>query len=223
MPVVAWRTSYCGGLLQLASSMSTSELTEALQPPSSKRCKCGADITGLSTYHINKHCEGRKHQLAMTPCSRPISTYFHPAPAAGTCTTSSTIESPDTCSSSSNKCTDDSEVVDNGYCDPSHGLVLAVMVGRLVHTPACRRSSVCHLNRCGALILLFHWSAEYAYSLASSLQRLSSSCTHSISTELSIPAPCFPAPPIYIHTVCTPNYILCILQWTTPHMHVMPQ
>ena len=86
----------------------------------------------------------------MTPRSRPISTYFRPAPAASKCTTSSTIESPDTCSSSTDKCADDSEVVDNGYCDPSHGSVLAVMVGRLVHTPACR-SSVCHLNRCGVL------------------------------------------------------------------------
>ena len=109
----------------------------------------------------------------MTPRSRPISTYFRPAPAAGTCTTSSTIESPDTCSSSSDECADDSEVVDNGYCDPSHGSVLAVMVGCLVHMPACRHSSVCYLNRCGVLILLFHWSAEYdKYSLASSLQRL---------------------------------------------------
>ena len=108
-----------------------SELTEALQPPSSKRCNCGADITGLSTDHSNKHREGRKHQLAMTPRSRPISTYFRPAPVAGTCTTSSTIDSPDTCSSSSDECADDSEVVDNGSCDPSHGSVLAVIVGRL--------------------------------------------------------------------------------------------
>ena len=45
-------------------------ITEVLQPLSSKWCKCDADITGLCTYHMNKHREGRLSWYHRMPAHR---------------------------------------------------------------------------------------------------------------------------------------------------------
>ena len=52
------------------------------EPPLAKRCKCGANIAGLSDYHLNKHYEGRKHQSALNVSQlQPISSFFAPCRA----------------------------------------------------------------------------------------------------------------------------------------------
>ena len=52
------------------------------EPPLCKRCKCGAEIDGLSEYHLRKHMEGKKHRSGII-LSKLISTYFSAATAAG--------------------------------------------------------------------------------------------------------------------------------------------
>ena len=50
------------------------------EPPPSKRCKCGAVISGLSDYHLKQHLQGQKHRSGLVQ-SKPISSFFSPAPS----------------------------------------------------------------------------------------------------------------------------------------------
>ena len=54
------------------------------EPPLLKRCKCGADVSSLSEYHLRKHCQGQKHKSLLSLSQlRPISSYFAPQATAG--------------------------------------------------------------------------------------------------------------------------------------------